>query len=100
MAHHVYILFSKRLDRYYIGNTDLPPDKRLKQHNQACNPGSYTTKGIPWSLYLVLKCISREQARKVELHIKKMKSKKYIQNLRQYPEMRQRLLNRFENTTP
>ncbi|MCO6475136.1 MAG: GIY-YIG nuclease family protein, partial [Phaeodactylibacter sp.] len=79
MAHHVYILFSRKLGRYYIGNTELPPNERLKQHNQAYNAGSFTIKGIPWELFLVLSCTSREQARKVELHIKKMKSKKYIQ---------------------
>ena len=49
---------------------------------------SYTSKGIPWVLFLVLECTSREQARKVELHIKRMKSKQYIRNLKKYSEMR------------
>ena len=50
-------------------------------------------------LYLVLPCNSREQAQKVERHIKKMKSKTYINNLFKYPEMREKLLKRFEIST-
>jgi putative endonuclease len=96
MIHYVYIMYSGSLDRYYTGNTVLHPDERLAQHNSAYNKNSYTTKGMPWKMFLVLECDSREQARKVELHIKKMKSKQYILNLNQYPEMRKKLLNRYK----
>ncbi len=95
--HHVYILYSKTLDRFYIGNTDLLPEKRLEQHNSSFNSGSFTTKGIPWILFLEIPCQSRLQARQVELHIKKMKSRKYINNLKQYSEMRIKLLKRFDS---
>lgn len=95
-SHHVYILFSEKLNRFYIGNTDLSPNERLHQHNEKFNLNTFTTKGIPWQLFLVLDCSSRKQAQKVEAHIKKMKSKKYIQNLSQFSEMREKLLVRFE----
>ena len=93
--HHVYILYSEKIDAYYTGNTDLNPKERLKQHNAKHNKNSYTTKGIPWELFLILECKTRLQAQKVELHIKKMKSRKYINNLKLYPEMQEKLLTRF-----
>lgn len=96
--HHVYILYSKKLDKFYIGNTDLLPLERLNQHNTSFNKGSFTTRGIPWILFLELSCSSRLQARKVELHIKKMKSRKYINNLKQYSEMQEKLLQRYDNS--
>jgi putative endonuclease len=36
-----------------------------------------------------------EQAHKIENHIKKMKSKKYIENLKKYPEISLRLLQKY-----
>ena len=96
MSHFVYILYSKKLNRYYTGSTNLLPKDRLKQHNDGFNDNGYTTKGIPWELFLSLACLSREQARQVELHIKRMKSKKYIENLKQYEELRKNLVDRYE----
>ena len=37
---HVYILYSEKLDRFYIGQTALPPEQRLEEHNTACNENS------------------------------------------------------------
>ena len=38
-------------------------------------------------MYFQLDDLSYEQARKIEALIKKMKSKKYIENLQKYPEL-------------
>jgi putative endonuclease len=92
----VYILYSGKLERYYIGSTDLEPQERLFEHNSKRNNNSFTTRGIPWELFFVLFCNSRLQARQIELHIKKMKSRKYIQNLKKYPEMQEKLLVRYQ----
>ena len=96
MAHHIYILFSEKLNRFYIGNTDLVPEERLSQHNNVFYKNAFTSKGKPWVIFFSFQCTSREQARKIETHIKNMKSKKYILNLKQYPEMIEKLLNKFE----
>ena len=56
----------------------------------------YTAKADDWVLYYVIECQSIEQARKIEKHIKKMKSKKYIENLKRYPEITQRLLKKYQ----
>ncbi len=95
MAHHVYILYSPKIDRYYIGNTDLLPAERLNQHNDKLYPNSFTASGIPWQLFLSFPCASRLQARRIESHIKKMKSRVYIQNLKRYPEIIDKLKIRY-----
>lgn len=49
---------------------------------------TFTYRGKPWSLYLVIDGLHSEQAYRIEQHIKKMKSVKYINNLKAFPEMR------------
>ncbi len=53
MIYFVYILFSEKLNRFYIGTTD-DPHRRLNEHNSIRYPNTYTSKGIPWSLFLVI----------------------------------------------
>ena len=86
----VYILHSNSLDSYYIGET-VDIEKRIKEHNTNFYNKSFTTKAKDWKLFLLIDCKDRVQARKVETHIKKMKSKKYIQNLVKYPEIIEKL---------
>lgn len=93
--HHVYILYSERLDRYYVGNTDLDPLHRLRQHNEQQHKSAYTASGVPWTLIYVISCGSRLQSRRIELHIKRMKSKIYIQNLQKYGEIAEKLLAKY-----
>ena len=90
----VYIIYSSKLNRFYIGTTDNF-EIRLKQHNSAAYPDSFTCNGIPWTQYLLIENLASNQAYAIELHIKKMKSKKYIENLLIYPEIIQRLLQRY-----
>ena len=93
MKSHVYILFSSELNRFYIGSTIIPVDERLERHlENYYGSKKFTSKAKDWSLYLSIECTSKEQALKIEKHIKKMKSKKYIENLSKYPEMVRKLL--------
>ena len=91
----VYILHSQKLDRFYIGQTTLSPSTRLEQHNSDHFPLQFTKSGVPWTLFLVIKCQNRTHAILVEKHIKQMKSKAYIQNLIRYPEMVEKLTLRY-----
>ncbi len=91
----VYILKSLKNNRYYIVET-INLDKRLSWHN---NPGlntNSTKSGIPWELFYVINCESREQARKIETHIKRMKSSKYLLNLKKYPDISMKLLEKYK----
>lgn len=93
--HQVYILYSAKIDRYYVGGTsDLT--NRLVQHNTGYFRDAFTSKGIPWKLFFAIDGLTKSQAYGIEKHIKKMKSTKYIFNLKEYPELVQRLKTRFQ----
>ncbi len=79
---YVYIIYSPKLDRFYIGSTDNF-DLRIIQHNSSLYQDAFTSKGIPWDLFLYIEGNNSAQAYNIEKHIKKMKSKNYIQNLKQ-----------------
>jgi putative endonuclease len=86
MIYSVYILYSFKLNRFYIGTSD-DVQRRLLEHNNASFKDAFTSKGIPWILFLTIDGLSSESAYRIERHIKKMKSKSYIKNLKKYPEM-------------
>ena len=90
-----YILFSKTIDKFYIGSCkDL--EIRILQHNTNYFINSFTSKTNDWVLVLQIDELTQFEARKIELHVKKMKSKVYITNLIQYPEMKQKLKEKFK----
>ena len=68
----VYILYSEKLDRFYIGTTD-DVDRRISEHNTGHYEDSFTSKGQPWKLILVIDTLTSAQAYSIEAHIKKMK---------------------------
>lgn len=78
MSAFCYILFSSKLNKYYVGST---PDieRRLEEHNRGKE--KFSSTGVPW--ILVYKEIFDElaDARKREQQIKKQKSRKYIRSL-------------------
>ncbi len=93
---YCYILHSNSLDRFYTGITILTPGTRLKRHLEKYYGNTkFTAKADDWHLFFFFECKSEKQARKIEQHIKKMKSKKYIQNLKKYPQMTKRILEKF-----
>lgn len=60
---------------------------RIEQHNTGYYAKSFTSSTNDWVLFVEIICDSKGQALKIESHIKKMKSKNYIQNLKRYPEL-------------
>jgi putative endonuclease len=90
----VYILFSEKLNRFYIGSTNNV-DKRLIQHNSKEFDDAFTKSGIPWKITLVINDLQSKQAFDIEQHIKNMKSTKYIQNLIKYQELKLKLIERY-----
>jgi len=74
----VYIIYSKKLDRYYVGYTnDL--QRRLSEHNRIKR--KFTDTGIPWSVVYTEVFNSRMDAIKRERFIKAKKSKQLIIDL-------------------
>jgi putative endonuclease len=87
----VYILYSSSLNRYYIGSCkDLL--SRIDDHFVKYFPDAYTSKGNDWILFFK---IDNSQARKIELHIKRMKSQTYVRNLKEYPELVVKIIRKF-----
>ena len=90
----VYILFSETLDRFYTGSCK-DRSYRIEQHFNKDFADSFTAKTDDWVLYFFVDDLEYEQARSIEEHIKKMKSKRYIQNLKKYPEIIQKLIMKY-----
>jgi len=97
MKFFCYILYSKSLNRYYIGYTsDI--EERILLHNTGHFGGkSYTHITSDWVQYLLIPCETITQAIYIESKIKKMKSRKYIENLNKYPEMIEKILREFHD---
>jgi putative endonuclease len=53
---------------------------------------AYTYKAGDWKIYLIITCDSINQAIYVESKIKKMKSRKYIEDLKKYPHLVDKIL--------
>ncbi|MFZ1976737.1 MAG: GIY-YIG nuclease family protein [Bacteroidota bacterium] len=83
MEYFVYILYSKILDRFYIGTTNNI-ERRLAQHNRPHK--GYTNSGQPWILLYSEQFVSKKDALIRELYIKKKKSKEFIEKLIKSPD--------------
>ncbi|HWY11628.1 MAG TPA: GIY-YIG nuclease family protein [Bacteroidia bacterium] len=90
----VYILFSPKLNKFYIGSC-LNLEQRLLEHKNKAFVNSFTAITDDWQLYYEMNELNGVIARKIETYIKSMKSKKYIENLKKYPEMSLKLLSKF-----
>jgi putative endonuclease len=74
----MYILFSEKVNKYYIGAC-IDLERRLHEHN--IGHSKFTSTGIPWQLKYKEEFATVQEAKRRELAIKKMKSRKYIENL-------------------
>ena len=92
--HFVYILYSRSIDKYYVGETD-DVDRRRLLHNIGHFKGSYTSQSSDWEIVLKVECKDRSQALAIENAIKKWKSREYIENLVKYPELMEKLKKKF-----
>jgi len=73
-----YILYSERIDTYYVGSTSNIED-RLKRHNSGRS--TFTKRGLPWKLVYSKSYQTKSEAYQAELYIKLQKSRKYIEEL-------------------
>ena len=76
MPYFVYIIYSLKLDKFYVGYTENI-SVRLNQHNEGIS--SFTSKARDWDLKYTEAFSSREEAHKREMEIKRKKSRKYIE---------------------
>jgi len=91
MGYCVYILHSQKLDRFYIGMTENL-EQRITHHNNPIDSSKFTSRGIPWELFMAIPCQSKEHAQKLERLIKLKKSKIFIENFKKYPELVEKIV--------
>jgi putative endonuclease len=91
----VYILYSPSRDLFYTGYTTLTAEERLDRHLKEYYGSKFTASVKDWELFYQLECISTRQAIQIEKHIKRMKSKKYITDLKRFPTISQNLLIKY-----
>ena len=92
-----YILSSEKLKRFYVGATQDDLSERIRKHNaHTYGNHRYTAKADDWELFLEIECPSYSLAVCIERHIKKMKSREFINNLKRYPELVERLKEQYK----
>ena len=75
---YTYIIFSKAIDRYYIGYT-ANLEKRLQKHN--ANHKGYTGRANDWKIVYFESCDSKEGAYARERELKKWKDRRQLEKL-------------------
>ena len=75
---YVYILYSQKTNKYYIGSTN-DIERRLLEHNRGKTAFSKT--GMPWILKYSETFQTKSEAVKRENYIKSSKSRLYIESL-------------------
>lgn len=74
----IYILYSSLRDKYYIGST-TDMQRRLLQHNSGHT--SSTKGGRPWTCAFQSLDMSLVEARRIELKLKKWKSRVILEKI-------------------
>ncbi len=74
-----YILFSKTLDRYYIGHTTEAVEERLRKH--LADHKAWTSRAKDWQLVYTEIHPGKTEAYRREREVKAWKSSKRIQEL-------------------
>jgi len=78
-----------------VGSTQKPVQIRCDEHNNQVYEKKYTAVTNDWAVFLCISCDNIKEARAIEQHIKRMKSRVYIENLLKYPEIIKRLKEKY-----
>ena len=74
----VYILYSEKFNKYYVGVSENP-EIRLTYHN--LGKKGWTKSGIPWKLVFKKEYPNRKTALAKERFIKRQKSRNFMEKL-------------------
>ncbi len=89
--HFFYILFSKKANKYYLGETHNL-DNRLDKHIKHIYSNSFTKIANDWQIILQFECDKREDAIYIEKFVKRMKSRKFIEKVIENPDILKSIL--------
>ncbi len=79
----VYVLWSSKLKKRYVGSTDRV-EKRLGEHNRGSN--KFTKGGIPWLLIYQEEFLTKAEALKREKYLKSGQGRAWLDN--KFPNFR------------
>ena len=81
MMFYVYILYAKKHDQYYIGQTANIKD-RLRRHNAGYEKA--TARYLPWELFWQTTKSSRKEAMTLERKLKNLSRKRLTEFVAKY----------------
>jgi len=88
-----YIIYSPKLDKFYVGVTQENVQIRLMKHNSHFyGKNKFTATTSDWDIFLFIPTNDFAHATRIEKKIKSMKSAKYIRNLKKFPELLDRVV--------
>jgi GIY-YIG catalytic domain. len=79
MSHYVYILYSEKCNRYYVGSSKDPQIRLVERHNKGYVLATKNCK--PYVLKKVKEFDTEKEALEEERRIKRQKSRIYIEQL-------------------
>ena len=89
---------SQKLNKFYIGYSSEIIQRRIEKHNASFYGGKkYNHQTNDWELFHYIECKSIGQAIRIKKHIKRMKSRRYINNLIKYPKISEKLLLKYKS---
>ena len=89
-----YIIFSDKLNKFYIGATLEDVTLRIMKHNLGTyGKQRFTSTTDDWELFLFISTLDYAHAIRIERKVKSMKSRTCIHNLVKYPELHQKLVS-------
>jgi len=95
MNAYCYIIFSKNLGKFYVGACQGNVKDRMQKHNNhAYGLHRFTAKANDWEHFLTILAKNYAHATRIEKHIKSMKSSRYIRNLKKYPELVEKVIQK------
>ena len=91
--HYLYIIYSPKVNKFYVGETDNMA-LRLLKHNNHSYEGSFTKIAEDWEVVLSFECSSKSQSLSLEKFIKRMKSKIFIQKIIENPKILDEIISK------
>ena len=77
-CYYLYILYSGKIDRYYVG-ISRDPEARLRSHN--LYPRGWTKRGTPWQSVSQKPFGDRATAQRWERYLRRRKSRKLLEKV-------------------
>lgn len=90
-----YVIYSNSIDTFYAGSC-LDFEAQLEGHQKNHFKKGYTSEATDWNHFFLIKDIPLDTARRIEKHVKKVKSREYFESLKSDPKIAEQLKEEFQ----